>query len=366
VPLAVKDLFDTAGVRTTYGSPMFAAHVPDRDAEAVRSAREAGAIVLGKTATHEFAWGMSSINPRLGTCRNPHAPERVPGGSSGGSAAALAAGFAPLALGTDTGGSIRLPAAFCGVTGFKPTWGRIGLAGVFPLAPSLDHVGPMARTPADATLLLGVLSGRALGPPSPLAGRTVAISRDLHVAPLEPAVERAHAAAAARLGELGATVEEVAFPEASLILPTYRMIQLAEALQTHTRAGLYPARRADYGDDVGGRLDLAREVTLERYVDAAADRERLRAAFARVFSGADLLLTPVSAAAPPRIDEEGAAQSLRETALPYTAPQDVAGLPACTVPAGADDGGLPIGLQLTGPAGADADVLAAAEAFGAP
>ena len=164
---------------------MFREHVPGRDAEAVRRVRAAGAIVLGKTATHEFAWGFSSINDRLGTVRNPRDPERVAGGSSGGSAAALAAGLAPLALGTDTGGSIRVPSAFCGIYGLKPTWGRVSLDGVWPLARTLDHAGPMARTPEDLALLLGVLA------PVPRARRAgtpprVAVCPDLHGFPLEP------------------------------------------------------------------------------------------------------------------------------------------------------------------------------------
>ena len=174
MPIAVKDIFDTEGVATTYGSGMFRDHVPVRDAEAVRRVRDAGAIVLGKTATHEFAWGFSSINDALGTVRNPRDPERVAGGSSGGSAAALAAGLAPLALGTDTGGSIRVPSAFCRTYGLKPTLGRVSLDGVWPLARTLDHAGPMARTPEDLALLLGVLA------PVPCArGRHAAAHRGL-------------------------------------------------------------------------------------------------------------------------------------------------------------------------------------------
>ena len=191
VPIAVKDIFDTAGVATTYGSAMFAGHVPERDAEAVRRVRAAGAIVLGKTATHEFAWGFSSINDALGTVRNPRDPERVAGGSSGGSAAALAAGLAPLALGSDTGGSIRVPSAFCGTYGLKPTFGRVSLAGVWPLARTLDHAGPMARTPKDLALLLGVLAPV----PAHVAGTPprVAVCPDLHGFPLEPELAAAHA-----------------------------------------------------------------------------------------------------------------------------------------------------------------------------
>src|SRR5262245_24420223 len=159
VPFGVKDLFDSEGVRTAYGSPIYADHVPDRDAEAVRRAREAGALLVGKTQTHEFAWGITSVNEALGSARNPWSLDRVSGGSSGGSGVVLAAGEVPLALGSDTGGSIRVPAAFCGIVGLKPTYGRISAARAWPLARSLDHPGPMATNPADAALLLEALAG---------------------------------------------------------------------------------------------------------------------------------------------------------------------------------------------------------------
>jgi aspartyl-tRNA(Asn)/glutamyl-tRNA(Gln) amidotransferase subunit A len=364
VPFAAKDIFDTEGVRTTYGSAMFAGHVPSRDAEAVRRMRAAGAILVGKTATHEFAWGLSTINDAIGTCRNPADLERVTGGSSGGSGAALAAGLVPLALGTDTGGSIRVPCAFCGVAGLKPTWGRVSLDGVWPLARSLDHAGPMARTATDLGLLYDVLAGAAAAAAGePLSALVVGVCPDLHRVPLAADVAAAHAATAEALAGLGARVVEVAFPEAGRILPAFRTIQLAEALHTHRAAGLYPARRDEYGDDVGGRLDMATEVTREALLDATLEREVVRAAFARLFGEVDLLLTPVSAAAPPRIADERARPALREAVLAYTTPQDLVGLPACAVPAGTDGLGLPIGMQLTAAPGAEARVLGAAAAL---
>jgi len=347
VPIAVKDLFDTAGVATTYGSAMFAGQVPDRDAEAVRRVRAAGAIVLGKTATHEFAWGFSSINEALGTVRNPRDPERVAGGSSGGSGAALAAGLAPLALGTDTGGSIRVPSAFCGVHGLKPTFGRVSLEGVWPLARTLDHAGPMARTPGDLALLLAVLA-----PVPRHVARTpprVAVCPDLHGAPLEPRIAAAHDRLAARLA-----AEETAFPEAELIVPAFRSIQLAEGHETHRAAGLWPARAGEYGADVRHRIELGGEVDLPRLLAAHADRERLRAAFARLFEQADVLLTPAVPLDPPRIEDERARPALRDAVLAYTAPQDLLGLPACV---------LPSGLQLTGPPGSEALLVSVASSL---
>jgi aspartyl-tRNA(Asn)/glutamyl-tRNA(Gln) amidotransferase subunit A len=352
IPLAVKDLFDTAGVRTTYGSRIFADHVPAADAEAVRIVREAGAVIVGKTLTHEFAWGITSANPHFGPCRNPHDRERVPGGSSGGSGAALAAGMCALALGSDTGGSIRIPAAFCGVSGLKPTYGRISARGVFPLAPSLDHVGPMARTPADVRLLYDVLA-----PSHPTReARRVAVCPDLHLHALDPGIARAFDAAVAALD---AEIVEVAFPEAERIFPAFQALQAAEAAHVHRE--LLPANAEHYGADVRGRLERAAAVTLPEYLEASATRAEIVTAFARAFERADLLITPIAATAPAKIEDEPA--DFRPRVLTYTVPQDVAGLPACAVPVGLDEHGLPVGVQLTGPHGSEHRVLAAAEAL---
>jgi aspartyl-tRNA(Asn)/glutamyl-tRNA(Gln) amidotransferase subunit A len=336
VPLGVKDLFDSEGVPTTYGSPMFADHVPAADATALARARAAGAILVGKTQTHEFAWGITSVNRLMGTSRNPWAPERMSGGSSGGSAVALAAGLVPLALGSDTGGSIRVPSSFCGTVGFKPTYGLVSRDGIFPLAPSLDHPGPMARTPGDAALLLSAIADEV----APDDGRRrIGVHTELNVTPPFDLVE-------------------VAFPEAELAYPTFVPTQRAEALFTHRSAGLWPARRDEYGEDVRSRLEAAETVALGDYLAASENRRRLAAAFARVFREVDLLLTPVAKGPPPPIGEEG---NLRDRVMPFTVPQDLAGLPTCTVRAGFDALGLPFGVQLTGPPGSDARVLAAAQ-----
>jgi aspartyl-tRNA(Asn)/glutamyl-tRNA(Gln) amidotransferase subunit A len=380
VPLVVKDLFDTAGLETTYGSPMFQGHVPDADAAAVRRARGAGAIVLGKTATHEFAWGITSYNAHFDWGRNPWAPDRVSGGSSGGSAVALAVGEAALALGSDTGGSIRVPAAFCGVVGLKPTYGHIDTMGVFPLAPSLDHVGPMARTPADVALLYGVLAraegagSRAAGAASPfetgggVEGLRVAMCDDLIAVALTDDVRTAFESSLRLLEDLGARIVEAALPEAAEVLPTFRTIQGAEALAVHRRAGLFPTRRDEYGEDVGGRLDAAQKIAFDDYRDAALARELLRAAFVRLFEVTDVLLTPVAAGPPVRrgseeLDHLGSTVPFRDLVLPFTTPQDLAGLPACAVRAGFDALGVPIGVQLTGPPGGEVTVLRAADAL---
>lgn len=367
IPFGVKDLFDSEGVRTAYGSPIFELHVPARDAEALRRARAAGAILVGKTQTHEFAWGITSVNERMGSAHNPWSLERVSGGSSGGSAAVLAADEVPLAIGSDTGGSIRVPAAFCGVVGLKPTYGRISGYGAWPLAASLDHPGPMARTPADAALLLEVLSGVDPADPATidaplgdvrgelgrgLDGLMVGICPDLHVVPLAPDVQEVYEATLSALGSGGARFVELALPEAELIYPAFVTIQRAEALDTHRRAGLYPARRAEYAEDVRGRLDAATEVTLEEYLAASTDRLRVRSAFARLFGECDVLLTPVSAGSPLPIGDETVAHggeqlTFRELVMSYTTPQDLVGLPACAVRAGFDALGIPVGVQFT-------------------
>jgi aspartyl-tRNA(Asn)/glutamyl-tRNA(Gln) amidotransferase subunit A len=383
IPFGAKDLFDTEGVRTAYGSAMFASHVPERDAEAVRRARAAGAILVGKTQTHEFAWGITSVNEAMGSARNPWARDRVSGGSSGGSAVVLAADELPLTLGSDTGGSIRAPAAFCGIVGLKPTYGRISGAGAWPLTRSLDHPGPMARTPADAAALLEAIAG--VDPADPAtkdvpagdvtgelcrgaSGLVIGLCPDLHLVELATDIRAAFEAAVRALEAAGARFVEVKLPEAGLIYDAFGVIQRAEALDVHRRAGLYPARRAEYGADVLGRLDAACEVTLEQYLAASVDRQRVRAGFARLFGGCDLLLTPVSAGSPIAIGSEtvehnGREVTFRELVMSYTIPQDLVGLPACAVRAGFDALGVPVGVQLTGPPWSEARVLRGAQAL---
>jgi aspartyl-tRNA(Asn)/glutamyl-tRNA(Gln) amidotransferase subunit A len=383
VPFAVKDLFDSEGVRTTYGSAMFGDHVPTADAEAVRRARGAGAIMIGKTQTHEFAWGITSVNFLMGTSRNPWDPARMSGGSSGGSAVALAGQLVPLALGSDTGGSIRVPSAFCGTVGLKPTYGRVSAAGVFPLARSLDHPGPMARTPTDAALLLEAIAGVDERDPATedaplgnleaeiaagLTGMRVGICPDLHLVPLAADVDSAFQSAVASVEDLGGELVEVGFPDADRIYESFGVIQRAEALFSHTRAGLFPARKDEYGEDVLGRLELATKVALPDYLAASAERQRVRAAFDRILDHVDMLLTPVAAGSPLPIGEEktvhlGKEIEFRELVMSYTVPQDLTGLPACTVRVGFDRLGIPAGAQFTAPRWGEGRVLRAAQAL---
>ena len=323
-----------------------------------KRASDAGAIVVGKTLTHEFAWGITSDNPHFPPCRNPWDPERDPGRV----AAAAAASRSPpapaaLALGTDTGGSIRIPAAFCGVSGLKPTYGRIPPTGVFPLARSLDHAGPMARTPADVRLFFEALDRRrAHGEP-----------RDAHRGLPRPAPAPARRpASSARsthaVAALEATSSRSASRSAERIYPAF----VADPDRPRPRSPTpppFPRAGDEYGEDVAARIERARDASRSTSTPRRPPtRERIRAGFARVFAAADLLLTPIARAA------AGAARASARRAsatrvLPYTVPQDLAGLPTCAVPVGFDELGLPVGVQLTGPPRSEGRVLAAAEAL---
>jgi aspartyl-tRNA(Asn)/glutamyl-tRNA(Gln) amidotransferase subunit A len=367
LPFAAKDIFDTAGVATGYGSAMFAGHKPAADAAAVACLRAAGAILVGKTATHEFAWGITSVNPLVGTPRNPVDPRRVAGGSSGGSAVALASHQVPFALGSDTGGSVRIPSSFCGIAGLKPTFQAIARGGVWPLAASLDHVGAMARTAGDLAPWLAELYGfRSAGSAAPAR---IGVCPDLHLVPLAADVQVVFDEAVSALGEIAAGVSTVAFPGADRIRPTFATIQGAEAVISHRRAGLFPSRAAEYGDDVRGRLEAASAITLEQYAEATTERLTLERSCAALFEEVDVVITPITAVAPSLIEDPdevqhlGRRMSLRDCVLPYTVPQDVFGLPACAVAGGRDASGLPVGVQLWGPRGRDARVVQVAAAL---
>jgi Asp-tRNA(Asn)/Glu-tRNA(Gln) amidotransferase A subunit family amidase len=262
--LAVKDLIDTAGVRTTYGSGLYADHVPERTATVVRRLVDAGAVVVGKTNLPEFAWGVLGTNEFYGTCLNPTHPGKTTGGSSAGSAAALAAGLCELALGTDTGASIRLPAAACGVVGLKSEWGLIPTDGVFPLVPMLDTVGPMARTVEDVVLLWSLLTGRPAPEPR-LSGLTVGLMRQPPEIGDGRETERSDAAEAwvADLERLGARVVEARVPDARA--NTWPQFQ-HEALQSH--AATYPSRADEYSELMQKKLNAALRATPDE-IDAA-------------------------------------------------------------------------------------------------
>jgi aspartyl-tRNA(Asn)/glutamyl-tRNA(Gln) amidotransferase subunit A len=291
--LLVKDLIDTAGIRTTYGSRIYADHVPARTAPAVERLVDAGAVVVGKANLHEFAWGVTSQNPWYGTVENPARPGKTTGGSSGGNAAALAAGLCDLGLGTDTGCSIRLPAACCGVVGLKPSWGRIPLEGVFPLVPPFDTVGPMATTVADVALAWSALAAAPLPEPR-LAGLKVGLlARPPSVGGPSAPENKAADAHAARLEELGAHVVDAEIPEPpDDTWPVF----LAEAAAVHRDT--FPARADEYGDNVRTKLESAQSVEPE-----AVERGREAVRRWRGYRpDVDLYVSPVIGGEPPPVD----------------------------------------------------------------
>jgi aspartyl-tRNA(Asn)/glutamyl-tRNA(Gln) amidotransferase subunit A len=261
VPLLVKDVFDTAGIRTTVGSKIYAERVPERTAPAVLALEEAGAIVIGKTNCDEFAWGVTGQNPHYGNTRNPARPGRVAGGSSSGNAAALAAGIAPLALGTDTGGSVRMPAGCCQVVGMKPRLGAISTAGVFPLCPSFDTVGPMARSVEECARCYEILAGGTLEPREPRGLRVGVLAGMPALAPGAPPADRDE-----RAFELAARLEDLGMRSAEVVLPVPEgdiwPVFYGEAAATHRDT--FPARRDEYGATVRAKLDSA------QHVDSAA------------------------------------------------------------------------------------------------
>jgi aspartyl-tRNA(Asn)/glutamyl-tRNA(Gln) amidotransferase subunit A len=372
VPFGVKDLFDTEDVRTTYGSPIYDGHVPGADARAVAQARAAGAILIGKTGTDEFAYGIAGANPHYGAVRNPWAADRVSGGSSSGSGAAMAARCVPLALGSDTGGSIRSPSSFCGTVGLKGTWGAISAEGMWAMGRTLDHAGVMARTPADAALLHGALCEGTAGRPIAAAlagglalpsGTRVGRCADLEPIVLAPAVASALAGALSTLSAIGCRVADVSFPEAPLLRTTFTPIRDAETLYTHRVTGLFPDRRAEYSRLTWDRLEAALPVGLDEYLVASAARWRLAEAFDALFDTVDVIVAPISADTAPPIDQpdpDGAAWALVGA---HATPFNLLGIPALAFRAGFDEAGLPVGLQLVGRSGTDALVLAAAQAF---
>lgn len=384
VPIALKDLYETAGVRTTGGSRVLADHVPRRDATAWARLRAAGAVLLGKTGTHEFAFGPTNNNPHYGPVRNPWHPDHIPGGSSGGSGAAVAAGAAYLGMGTDTGGSIRIPAAACGTVGLKATYGRVSRYGVLPLSWSLDHAGPLTRTVRDAALVLQVLAG-----PDPLDHTALAVPPDGFVAAVEAAaaglkglrvgidaawltdridsgVAAAVQAALRTLRDLGAEVVEVELPPPDTMMLVNRLIALGEAGAYH--AGHLQNRAREYGEDVRARVELGQFLLARDYLVGQRLRGELARTVSTVFQQVDLIASPALPVPAPLIgqttlDWGSSQETVAEALIRMTAPFNVTGHPAISVPCGLTPAGLPAGLQLAGRPLDEATVLRAAAAY---
>lgn len=383
IPYGAKDIFDTAGIRTTHGSSFFRDNVPGQDAECVARLRQAGAILLGKCLTHEFAAASTTVNPHYGTAHNPWNLDRIAGGSSGGSGAAVAAGLTPGALGSDTGGSIRIPAAFCGVVGLKPTHGRVSLTGVCPNVLSFDHVGPMTRTARDAALMLQGMAG--YDPRDPLSrdvpvpdfsarigagvrGTRIGLCPDLtgH-AEVDAEVAGAFEAAVRIFERLGARIETVPFPQPYARIARAMMAILgAEFAEFHRP--FYEKNPDGYGADVRERLEGAFKVTLDEYVRALRERELIRRDMAGVFQRVEAIILPSTVCTPAPLETLMARVNGKEIKAvwaqrPLLTPHNLTGCPAISVPMGFSKDALPLSLQIVGPQWTEAEVLGIAHAY---
>ncbi|MGC8792823.1 MAG: amidase [Bryobacteraceae bacterium] len=380
IPVAVKDVFATRGIRTTCGSRVFADLVPDFDAAVVERLRAAGAVLLGKTNMHELAYGITSSNPHFGAVRNPWDLEHVPGGSSGGSAAAVAAEMAFMAMGSDTGGSIRIPAAWCGVVGLKPTFGRVSRYGVLPLDFSLDHMGPLARSVHDAALVLEAIagfdprddtsSGHPVGgyvpPDDPwLQGVRIGLPENFYFERVEPGVAETVRQVAHLAEQAGAGLVPVRVPDVAAMNQVSRVILLAEAAAVMQP---YLARREDFGEDVWLLLHQGLLLSAADYLQAQRLRRLMRDEFGRIWRQAECLLTPTTPMTAPLIGQGEIAwpdgpEDVRLAATRFVRAINMFGWPALSLPCGLDARGLPVGVQIIGPPFQEARILRVAAAL---
>jgi aspartyl-tRNA(Asn)/glutamyl-tRNA(Gln) amidotransferase subunit A len=364
VPYAVKDLFDVRGTATTYGSKVFADRMAQSDATVVARLNAAGAVCVGKLNLHECAFGFTGENAHFGDCRNPWNPERIPGGSSSGSAVAVALGICPFTIGSDTGGSIRMPSALCGVTGLKPTYGRVSRAGGLPLSWTMDHVGPLARTAAEVAAVMNVIAGHDAADESSsrrgvpdyqadlaarVRGARLGIMHEWFFESLDPEVAAAMTKAIDVLVELGAVKREVHLPRLLEVMGAHRAIIFPEASAFHRP---YLAQRPhDYSDGIRAQLHGGLFLTAVEYLRAQQARRAIRGEWAKVFAEIDLLVTPTTpvAATPFGVttaELPGGAKPLVRAYLDLTLPFNFTGYPAISVPCGLTQAGLPLGMQL--------------------
>ena len=381
IPISIKDLFATRGVRTTAGSKVLAQWVPDYDATAVARLHQAGMVLVGKTHMHEFAYGVTSDNPHYGPARNPWDPTRVPGGSSGGSAAAVASSQCTASLGSDSGGSIRTPAAVCGVVGLKPTYGRVSRYGAIPLAWSLDHVGPLTKSVEDAAIMLAAIAGpdpkdpSASSRPLPdyrqemrgsIRGLRLGVPRQYFFEHVDPEIQKLVSAAIHQLESMGATLVEVDIPDLENCSAMEAHITLAEASSYHEP---YLNKQADdYGPGVRTNLEAGRYLLATDYVKSQRARTLLQRNFNQAFKHADVIVSPTLPALPPLVGEVWVQSgNLREHVidafLRFNIPFDLTGFPAISIPCGLGSTGLPIGLQIAGKAFDETTVLRVANAY---
>ena len=352
IPFAHKDLVQTKGVRTTAGSKLFADFIPDRDAVVAAKLNHAGAVLVGKTGLHELAYGVTSNNPHYGAVHNPWDLERIPGGSSGGSAAAVAAGMIPMATGTDTGGSIRIPASYCGIVGLKPTWERVSRRGVLPLSLTFDHVGPMTRTMRDAAVFFHAMvdapSGYVPPPQVDLRGLRIGLPENFYFDRLDLEVAGAVRTAVQTAAALGARIVDVRVPDMAALNVIARVLQLAEAVSILRP---YLDRRTDFGPDVLALLDQGRLISAADYLDAQRLRRIFIREFARVWTQADCLFVPATPITAPKIGQTNvqigdSTEEVRMATTRLMRGVNILGIPALVIPAGFSEQGLPIGLQI--------------------
>jgi aspartyl-tRNA(Asn)/glutamyl-tRNA(Gln) amidotransferase subunit A len=355
VPVALKDIVDTLGVRTTAASALFKDRVPSQNAEVVSRLEAAGAVLLGKLNLHEFAYGGTSITSYFGAVHNPWKPDHIAGGSSGGSGAAVAAGLCFGALGTDTGGSIRLPAAYCGIVGVKATYGRVSTRGVLPLAWSLDHVGPMTRTVADAATMLQVIAGydpqEPTSVPRPIPEYKTALRRSVNAfrlgvpreyfTALDPDIESAVNAAVAVLAKLTAGVRDVPFPVSA---DDRTVIRAAEAYAYHSRNVRETPEL--YQPEVLARIRAGADVSATAYIDSRRRMEQMRRDVDSAFRSVDVLVMPTTPIPPIPIAQPPGEDNVR---IRNIAPFNLYGFPAISLPCGLTRNGLPVGLQIVAP-----------------
>lgn len=378
IPISLKDNIYARGVRTTAGSKILGNFVPEHDAVVATKLKEAGAILLGKTNMHEFAYGVTSNNPHYGPVHNPWDLARIPGGSSGGSAAAVAAGLCFGSIGTDTGGSIRIPASLCGIVGLKPTIGRVPTDGTVPLSPRLDCVGPLARTVQDAAFLMDPILVRAKHE-SPMSSACksssqinkigLALPREFFLEVISGEVKNIFEAALHSLGKMVA-IKEISIPLLKETEDAGNQIAWPEATQYHQQAGWYPARAAEYGEDVRSRLEMGTKVSAIVYLQALELRGKFiqQLHLAMADAGVDALVVPTTPIGAPLIAEEstqlnGEDYPTRALLLRNNRPANLAGVPAISIPCGFTAAGLPVGLQLVGAVTQEHLLLRIAHAF---
>jgi aspartyl-tRNA(Asn)/glutamyl-tRNA(Gln) amidotransferase subunit A len=369
IPICVKDVLDVAGMPTTAGASGWSRH-PASDALTVARLRRAGAVIVGKGNTNEFAFGIDGRNPHWGDCRNPHDPARMTAGSTSGPAAATAAGLALAGIGTDTSGSLRAPASLCGLVAIRPTHGLVPTQGVVPLAPSYDTVGPIARTVADVSILFDVIAGDAGGPApaqgsDDLRGVRIGVLEQFLGERCSRVVADAVRGAADLLRSAGAEVEPVELPGLDDVDDMHRTIQYSEAAASHSP--WFEDQRPRYAPDVLDRLERGAAVLARDYLLAQRKLALLREQAASAFSALDAALAPATPVAAPRrdaqdVDIDGRSVPVRAALLSFTVPLTQPGGPVVAVPLG-DDGGLPFGLQIIGRPHSDREVLRIAAAY---